>query len=131
MVRRKPRKPSTRKISETFLDFAKPLLTPLGAKASQAEMEQALKIAFTVWNAVVFDVARGGSHYVGQLRSLTDHDPRVRAMVEQLISRKQRLFGNDQRLIGDYRLLKQNGELRLRAEARSPSPASGASSLAK
>ena len=56
----RPRFP-TRKISDTFLDFAEPLLSPLGAEASKQEMEGALQIAFTVWNAVVFDAARGGS----------------------------------------------------------------------
>ncbi|HET6883954.1 MAG TPA: hypothetical protein VFI31_27625 [Pirellulales bacterium] len=43
---------SRRKISETFLEFVEPLWTPLGADAAEAELEQALKIAFTVWNAM-------------------------------------------------------------------------------
>jgi hypothetical protein len=113
---------SPRKISETFLDFAEPLLAPLGAEAAEAEMEQALQIAFTVWNAVVFDAADRSSRWVDRVRGLTDHDPRIRALVEQLISRKQRLFGDDQRLIGEYRLYRHHGELRLRAEAKRPSP---------
>jgi hypothetical protein len=50
-----------RKISVTFLEFAAPLLGPLGEAATNPEMEQAIEIAFTVWNAVVFDVVDGNS----------------------------------------------------------------------
>jgi hypothetical protein len=122
MARRKHHKnPSARKISETFLDFAEPLLRPLGAEATEADMQQALKIAFTVWNSVVFDTAHRSSHWVGKVRSMLDHDPLGRALVEQLIARKQRLFGDDQRLIGEYRLFRDNGEWRMRVEAKRPS----------
>lgn len=113
---------SKRKISETFLDFAAPLLDPLGAEATEYEMENALKIAFTVWNAVVFDAVRRSSRWVDQVRDLAGHDPHVRALVEQLIARKQNLFGNDHRLVGEYQLYRHDGELRLRAEARQPTP---------
>jgi hypothetical protein len=113
---------SNRKISETFLDFAAPLLDPLGAEATEHEMENALKIAFTVWNAVVFDAVRRSSRWVDQVRGLAGHDPHVRAIIEQLIARKQNLFGNDHRLVGEYQFYRRHGELRLRAEARQPSP---------
>jgi hypothetical protein len=113
---------SIRKISETFLDFAAPLLDPLGAEATEHEMENALKIAFTVWNAVVFDAVDRSSRWVDQLRNLAGHDPRVWAVVEQLVARKKSLFGNDQRLIGEYQLYRQHGELPLRAEAKQPNP---------
>jgi len=113
---------SNRKISETFLDFAEPLLAPLGAEATEHEMEEALQIAFTVWNAVVFDAVDCSSRWVDQLRDLAGHDPDVRPIIEQLVARKQTLFGNDHRLIGEYRLHRHHGELRLRAEARRPNP---------
>ncbi len=115
-------KSSTRKISETFLDFAAPLLAPLSADATEKEMEGALKIAFTVWNAVVFDAVNRSNRWLDQVRDLAGHDPRVQAIVEELIARKQSLFGNDHRLIGEYRLYRHHGELRLRAEARKPNP---------
>ena len=113
---------ANRKISETFLDFAAPLLDPLGAEATEPEKESALKIAFTVWNAVVFAAVDPSSGWLDQVRDLAGHDPRVRALVEQLIARKQQLFGNDHRLIGKYQLFRRQGELRLRAEARQPRP---------
>lgn len=47
-----------RKVSETFLDFAAPLLQAMPADALQEAFERALKVAYAVWNAVVYaDVA--------------------------------------------------------------------------
>jgi hypothetical protein len=37
-----------RKISDTFLQFAKPLIDPFGANVTAAQMEQPLMIAWTV-----------------------------------------------------------------------------------
>jgi hypothetical protein len=41
--------------------------------------------------------------------------------VNSLIDRKRTLFGDDNRLIGEYKLFLKGREVRLRAEARSPS----------
>jgi hypothetical protein len=68
-----------RKISETFLDFADPLLEPLGRGATVDQMEQALKIAFTVWNGVVYDKVNGNSHHLDMARKLTCHVGRDRS----------------------------------------------------
>ncbi|HVX15777.1 MAG TPA: hypothetical protein VHC22_31625 [Pirellulales bacterium] len=85
-------------------------------------MEGALQIAFTVWNSVVYDAAQGGSRWVSQVRSLAGKDPDsgVLMLVEHMIARKHSLFGDDQRLIGEYKFVRRRGALRLRAEARSP-----------
>ena len=114
----------TRKISATFLEFAEPLLAPLGADASVQQMEGALQIAFTVWNAVVYDAVQRGDHWVSQVRRLAKDapDPGVLMLVEQMIARKRHLFGDDQRLIGKYEFVRSDGELRLWTEARSPYP---------
>ena len=112
----------TRKISETFLDFAEPLLAPLGPQASQQEMEGALQIAFTVWNSAVYDAVQGGSRWVSQVRNSAANapDPGVLMLVEHMIARKRSRFGDDQRLIGEYEFVRRGGELRLRAEAKTP-----------
>lgn len=109
-----------RKISDTLLQFAAPLLDGIGPDATLEQMEQSLKIAWTVWNAVVYtDVAdRGGT--LALLRSSVRRDPRMEAFVEPLIDRKRTLFGDDGRLIAEYTLFRKHGELRLRAEARDP-----------
>lgn len=109
-----------RKISETFLEFAEPLLVPLGPRATEDEMNQALQIAFAVWNAVDYETANDDTHYLKMLQDLTAGQPDVAAIVNQLIERKRHRFGNDHRLVGNFKLTIQEGELNLRAEARDP-----------
>lgn len=109
-----------RKISETFLDFAEPLLSGLGPKATDDQMNEALKIAFVVWNSVVYDTVNGETRLVDQLRQSTSHDPDMSLFIAQLIFRKHNLFGDDHRLVGQFKLTRKNGELNLRAEARDP-----------
>lgn len=116
---RRPRFPD-RKISETFLHFADPLLQDLGPRATIDQMEQALKLAFTVWNGVVYDDANGNSHYLDMMRNQTRHERDIAAMVDQLIDRKRTLFGDDDRLVGEFKFIRKGGNLHLRAEARDP-----------
>jgi hypothetical protein len=109
-----------RKISDTFLLFAEPLLDALGPNVTEAQMKQPLMIAWTVWNAVVYaDVAKNG-RTLGTLRSSIDCDPESKELIEALIERKRTLFGDDQRLIGEYTVYRKDGEIRLRAESRDP-----------
>ena len=90
-----------RKISETFLRFAEPLLEPLGLDATEHDMEEVLKIAFTVWNAVVYETANGEVRFLNMLRDSTSPEPYLAAMIEQLIARKRSLFGDDHRIVGE------------------------------
>ena len=120
MVARQSCFPDT-KISETFLRFAAPLTEPLGPEITKDQFEEALKIAFTVWNAVVYDAVAGNDQFITSVRSLTSGDPMTAALIEGLIRRKEVEFGDDGRLIGEYTLRQENGEWNLRAEARSPS----------
>jgi len=109
-----------RKISETFLHFAEPLLSGLGPDATDDQMNEAIKIAFVVWNSVVYDTVNGETRLVDRLRQSTSHDPDTALFIAQLIFRKHNLFGDDQRLVGEFKLTRRNGELNLRAEARAP-----------
>ena len=120
MVPRQFSYPDT-KISETFLRFAAPLTEPLGPAITKDQFEEALKIAFTVWNAVVYDAVAGNDQYISSVRGLTSGDPTTAALIEGLIRRKEVEFGDDGRLIGEYTLRQKNGEWNLRAEARRPS----------
>ena len=117
--KRKPNFPD-RKISETFLQFAEPLLTPLGTSATKEQMNQVLQIAFTVWNAVVYESVNSDTQYLQMARDLTNGQPEIGALINQLIQRKRRLFGDDHRLVGEFKLTLKNGELNLRVEARDP-----------
>lgn len=109
-----------RKISETFLEFAEPLLVPLGPGATEQEMNQALQIAFTVWNAVVYETVNADTQCLDMLHDLTAGQPEVVAIVNLLIQRKRHEYGNDHRLVGNFQLTIREGELNLRAEARDP-----------
>lgn len=109
-----------RKISDTFLQFAEPLLVALGPDVTEVQVEQALKIAWTVWNAVVYSDVAKNTQILEELRSSIDQVPEIKVLTESLIERKQTLFHDDQRLIGNYELFHKDGEVRLRAEARDP-----------
>jgi hypothetical protein len=110
-----------RKISETFLHFAEPLLEALGPSATDDQMEQSLKIAFTVWNAVVYETVNGDKRFLDMAHELTAHEPAMAGLVDFLVARKRRVFGDDHRLIGEYKFVFKDGERRLRVEARDPS----------
>ena len=109
-----------RKISETFLDFATPILRSTGERATEEDIDQILRVAFTIWNGVVYDKVNGNNHYVQQIRELTSRDPFSRSLADQLINRKLKLFADDDRLVGEYKITYKDGELHMRAEARVP-----------
>ena len=111
-----------RKISETFLLFAEPSLEGMGPDVTEHELEEALRVAFTVWNAVVYETARGEKRFLDMVRELAAPEPQLAAVIEQLIARKYNLFGDDIRVVGQYKVTRKDGELNLWAEARSPWP---------
>jgi len=109
-----------RKISDTFLQFAEPLLDAFGPNVTEAQMEQPLMIAWTVWNAVVYADAGEKGQMLESVRTSMGRDPQLKGFVEALIDRKRMVFSDDHRLIGEYKLFRKDGEIRLRAEARDP-----------
>jgi hypothetical protein len=109
-----------RKISETFMEYAEPLIGSGEEAPTKEQLDTILKVAFTVWNSVVLDTANGNSHYVNELRRYLAGHVMPAALVEQMISRKKTLYGNDHRMIGEFRISKKSGEWRLWAEARKP-----------
>ena len=109
-----------RKISETFLDFAKPLLDSTPNKVTKVQIEKCMKIAFTVWNSVVYDSVNGNLEYVTKLRRLFSKDPEGSILIEGMISRKKAMFGDDFRVIGEYKITKRFGGWNFRVEKRDP-----------
>jgi hypothetical protein len=109
-----------RKISETFLAFAAPLLEASGVRATKGQIEEVLKIAFTVWNSVVYDTVNGNSHYVDRIRELAAKDAESSRLIEEMITRKNSMFSDDHRLVGKYKLKRKLGGWNLWAEARKP-----------
>jgi hypothetical protein len=109
-----------RKISETFLAFAAPLLRDLPSEAPVQRAEEALQVAFTAWNAVIFADVLNDDRHLRNLRSLLAHKPEVAQVVEQLVVRKRALFADDPRLIGIWEVTKTTDGINLRADARDP-----------
>jgi hypothetical protein len=108
------------KISETFLKFAEPILGNESGSLTAEEIEQALRVPFVVWNAVVYDTVHGNAEWVTRVREQVAQDPQLTLLIDGLITRKQTQFGHDLRLVGKYEIVETNGEWRLRVEARSP-----------
>lgn len=109
-----------RKISETFLAFAAPLLSAIPKNAAKREYENLLKIAFVVWNAVVYADATNDDTYLAEMWKLVETEMTSRVIVASMIARKRELFENDHRLVGEYKVTMERGGLRLWAEARTP-----------
>lgn len=108
------------KISETFLQYSMPLIDSLGDSPKQNQIEKILQLTYSVWNSMVLDEVRNTSSYIDMLKELVKNDFESLAIIDELISRKRKLFSNDLRLIGEYSLREEDEEWRLRVEARDP-----------
>ena len=89
-----------RNISEMFLDFADPIMESLPEDGNAAQMEHALKIAYTMWNAMVLEEVKGDRHTLDLLHAAVVQHPEATILINALIDRKQTWFGSDPRLIG-------------------------------
>jgi hypothetical protein len=119
MAKRTARFPD-RKISETILDFAR--LTPhaLPSEAPERRAREALTVACTVWNAVVFADVLNDHRHLDEVRRLIASAPEAAVLVEQLIARKRALFADDERLIGNFDVTRTEDGINVHAEARNP-----------
>ena len=109
-----------RKISETFLRFAAPILHDLPSEAPEDRAREALQVSFTAWNAVVFADVLNDHRYLNEIRRLTADKPESALLLEQLIARKRALFADDERLIGSWEVTRTEDGINLHAEARDP-----------
>ena len=119
----------TRKISETLLEFAEPLLQQLPNEYPKSELDAAIKLATCVWNACVLDQWHKTTEYTDALRQQAagGYEKEIRDRSQQqttigivlaLIDRKRRLYGSDPRGITNGVITTTNGGLSFRAEAR-------------
>lgn len=116
--------PPVRKISETILDFGEPLFSQLDAALPLEAVQSVFRIVITVWNAHVMATPRWG-----QPRFLADLQERMRdpqmppEMVEAMRTLSQRRlerFANDGRAVGEWSLVMEADQWRLRCDARAP-----------
>jgi hypothetical protein len=108
------------KISEAFLQYSIPLIDSLGDSPTQNQIEEILQLTYSVWNSMVLDEVRNNSSNIDMLKKLLNNDFEGLTIIEELISRKRKLFSKDLRLIGEYSLRKEDEEWRIRVEARDP-----------
>jgi hypothetical protein len=108
------------KISEAFLQYSMPLIDSLGDSPTQNQIEKILQITYSVWNSMVLDEVSNSKSNIDMLKKLLNNDLEGLIIIEELISRKRKLFSNDLRLIGEYSLRKENDEWRIRVEAKDP-----------
>jgi hypothetical protein len=109
-----------RKISESFLRFAAPLLHDLPSEAPEHRAREVLWISFTAWNAVVFADVLSDDRYLDEVRRLVADKPETALLMEQLIARKRAFFADDERLIGSWEVTRTEDGINLRADARDP-----------
>ena len=116
----KARSNPDRKISETFLRFAAPLLHDRPSEVPEDRVREALRVSFTAWNAVVFADVLNDPRYLDEIRRLTAEKPETALLIEQLIARKRALFAHDERLIGSWEVTRTEDGINLHADARDP-----------
>jgi hypothetical protein len=120
MARRTARSVPDRKISETFLHFAAPIIDDLPSEAPEHQAREALRVSFTVWNAVIFADVLNDHGYLDDIRRLTADKPELAVLIEQLVARKRALFCEDERLIGSWEVTRTKDGINVRADARDP-----------
>ncbi len=112
-----------RKISETLLDFAQPLIAIIDENATEKQIRDGFMIAVTVWNAHVMDKVRGNREFMSKIEGQIGDLMNTLPVVRSLIARKQEQFADDLRMVGNHTVSWKDGALRVWAEARSPYPA--------
>lgn len=110
---------SGRKLSETVIDFARPVLDAEGATIDEHHMRAVLGFAIAVWNAVVAAVQ--ASRTLDAATILAGFSAgRWHAWVEPLLTRKREKFGDDLRIVGDWQVRRHRDRLDIQMETRVP-----------
>jgi hypothetical protein len=117
-----------KKISQTLLEFAAPLIDLVGPHPTVEARRSALQLAASVWNALVVDAwGHPNSDHETALRqalktglaNVPGPEPIILAdAIDLLVQRKRELFADDLRAIGDWELrVKADGEVTVYAQA--------------
>jgi hypothetical protein len=106
------------KISQTFIDFVKPLMPPIDENTTEEQIRTFFELGFTVWNAVLLDSVNKNDFYKKYLEELLSQNPGFDIFIKPLIERRKTLFANDKRMIGNFTVTYKDGNLNVRAEAR-------------
>ena len=92
----------TVKLSQNVLEFGKAIINELPEGYSRKELEAALTLIVTVWNAVIIDTNNNDKVFEKDLISRLENEPKeAQLAIKRLIKRKKVKFKNDLRLVGD------------------------------
>jgi hypothetical protein len=111
---------SVRKISETLIDFAQPIIEIIDEDTTEEQIKMGFVLVVTVWNSLVFEVVKNDPSYVETLwEAISEMEVEDgAAIVEALIARKRKKFKDDLRAIADHSISYSCGHLNVKAEAR-------------
>ncbi len=109
-----------RKISETLIEFAQPILAIIDSQTTEERIRMGLSIAVGVWNVYVFDAANENDRFRQMLKQCVGSQWETNPLLRKLVERRTQLFRDDMRLIGDFKVRFDGSELRIWAEARDP-----------
>jgi hypothetical protein len=100
--------PDALSISTALLSFARPLLRAVGQPKSEADLDAVLRVAVTIWNAVVLEQSGQAGRYLDQARRQIEEWslPAAVQLFEALVAHKHQAFEDDLRLILDYRVMR-------------------------
>jgi hypothetical protein len=111
-----------RKISETLLDFAGPLIDESGA--SEKDFEAALRFATVVWNIAVAQERGWEGGQVEKMRaelSTKAFPARLLKAYDSLVEGKRGRFSGDLRMVGKWQLKRSKGRVGVEMQALLPS----------
>ena len=113
-----------RKMSETLVDFARPLTDQLPADHTPEELKATLTFAACVWNVVDMHSVRDAVAYLSRKMPprLRVPAPKAAAVVSRMLTRKKELFGDDHRLAMEIDVYRDGAELRVKAIGLGPNP---------
>jgi hypothetical protein len=113
-----------RKMSETLVDFARPLTDQLPADSTAEELKATMTFAACLWNVVDIHSVRDAVVYLSTKmpQRLRVRTPKALAVVRKMLTRKDELFGDDHRLAMDVDVYREGAELRVKAIGLGPNP---------
>lgn len=115
----------TRKISDSLMEFAEPLLEHAPDHLSPQKLEHVLIFPVTIWNAVILDDRGAMPGFLAQARArvAVAQPPVPLSLFDFMVERKRSCFGDDHRLIGRHSVrVGTDGTFHIQAEAYMPPP---------
>ena len=76
------------KISQTFIDFVKPVMPPVDENTTEDQIRTLFELGFMVWNAVLLDSVNKNNFYKGYIEDLLSQNPGFDLFIRPLIVRR-------------------------------------------